>query len=282
MIFMARQGSGKGLDEDDLSRWEREFEEQFGGLRDTPAKDCGIEEIDPSKPGWEIFLHFQGVDPRVPDTQAYEDLKTLRHFAKMGIAKCEYKEGTKTVVLSYLADCGEEEFPEEYLELMRKYSPTAKAPQEARRGGAQPTLKATRDSASEIMAKANAMVLKPPIIRLMEDEESCTPPIIQNAPIGGQPQTNSGQPDQNLNVPDDVTFELPLDEKELAPILERCGCKSLEELIEKLKVLVGTEDLLLEHGELDGVYMINIYKDPKIKYTSPMYPEDVEFLNLLK
>ncbi len=255
---------------------------------DGQSMECRLEDVDPSRKGWEIFLKFRDCDPRTSGTQAHEDFKTLSHFAKLGIAKCEYQAGTKTVVLSYLEGCCDDEFPEEYIELMKKYQPTVKAPDTARKEAKIPQVPEPRGSTPQIITGMKQALLKQvPVIHTLEEYE----------------------------VPEDILVEIPLDSGKSARILGKMGCGSLEELIAILQRIADEEELLFQHSkpgaedgstvviqgaegddvevevvfeegdavdEPEGTYMINIYKDPKVKYSKPMDGKNMAFIHKLQ
>lgn len=251
---------------------------------DGQSMECRLEDIDPSRKGWEIFLKFRDCDPRQPGTKAYEDFKTLSHFAKLGIARCEYQAGTKTVVLSYLEGCCDDEFPEEYIELMKQYQPSVKAPETARKVVKIPQVPEPRGSTPQIISGMKEALLKQvPVIHTIEE----------------------------FVVPEDILLEIPLDSGKSARILDKVGCGSLEELIAILQGIADEEELLFQHSkpgaedggtvviqggegddvevevvfeegdavdEPEGTYMINIYKDPKVKYSKPMDGKNMAFI----
>ncbi len=238
-----------------------EIDKLFDRLINPDVKDCDIEDIDPSKPGWEIFLHFEGVDPRIPGTPAHEDYKTFKYLQNFCLAKVEYKEGTRTMSLSHLEGCCDDQFAPEHVTLMEKYSPTAKAPESCLKPQAKtlpppPISAKVRDSAAEILASAAALKETPPVIREV------------NSIIAPE------------EVPDDIVITLslaPEDAEELEDTLDKIMCIDLNDLIKKLQDIADEEELLFEHGAVEDstIYIINIYKNPKIKYRKPMDPKNM-------
>ncbi len=248
---MARQGlpsAGENLGEigDDV-------DSLFDDLENK--NKCELEEIDPSRPDWEIYLHFEK-DPQVEGAEGYEDFNTLKGFAKLGIAKCIYRPSNKTVTISYLEGCSEEEFPEEYLELMRKYNPRAKAPKESRRTLLPPTesaIKLTHDSTAEIMVRAGLMADNPPVIF------------------------------EAIEIPDDILITIPLKKQKLAEILQKTGCKDLKELVQKIFDLSDNENLEYEGGENDEdqTFVINLFKAGGQEYKDLMSAQNLAFLEMV-
>ncbi len=271
-----------------------EIDEMFDALVDNPGKNCALEDIDPSKPGWEIFLHFEQADPRIIGSSAHEDFLTFRHFAKLGIATAEYKEGTRTLVLSYLPGCSEEEFDPHHLEIMKRYNPQGKAdpqhqrkreiaqknhpetavdpapktqpsPQTVDAADIDPVRSSARDSASEILAAVSkGMAQKPPVIYEIKAE----------SPFTG----SAAEPEEKLKVPDDLLITLPVEGPDLEDILEATSCANLDELLGRLEAIAEEEELQFEAGEVDGLYIVNIYKNPSVEYSKPMDRHNMAFI----
>ena len=270
---------------------------------DGQSMECRLEDIDPSRKGWEIFLKFHDGDPRRPGSQAYEDFKTLSHFAKLGIARCEYQAGSKTVVLSYLEGCCDDEFPEEYIELMNKYQPRVKAPETARKGVKLPQVPEPRGSTPQIISgMKEALMRQVPVIHTIEVQ-------VQEAP-------RCTVIPEELVVHEDILLEIPLDREKLARILNKVGCRDLDDLIAILQRIADDEELLFQHSKPGGeegemlviqgsevgdevevevvfeegddapesgeTYMVNMYKDPKVKYTKPMDGGNMGFIHKLQ
>jgi hypothetical protein len=232
-------------------------------------RECKIEEIDPSKPGWEIKIFFDNNDPNVSDSQAEEDLEAFRQFQALGIARCEYRDKAKTVALSHLEGCCEDELDELHLKTIRRYRHVAKTLPENRRTDREDRIeaavKSSRDSAGEILAGVTrGLAARPPVIHEL-------PPTRRSA--GGtlviEPQAQNAA-EKHLEVPDDILITIPAEGTDLNEILAATGCKSLSALLEKLEDIADEEELCCEHGEADGLYIVNIYKNPNIGYHKPM------------
>lgn len=272
--------SGTATERDEVDEW-------FDALLSKPAKEpeltlpllqeCKIEEIDPSKPGWMITIFFDNNDPKVSDSQAEEDLEAFRQFRALGIAACEYSDKNKTVVLSYLEGCCEDELDEMHLRTIRRYRHVAKTIPENRRTERKDELEAavqsSRDSASQILAGVTrGMAVRPPVIHEM-------PPTRRSG--GGtlviEPQDHNPE-QKRLEVPDDILITIPAEGQDLNEILAATGCKSLSALLEKLENIADEEELCCEHGEADGLYIVNIYKNPSISYRNPMDAQNMSFI----
>lgn len=269
-----------------------EVDDMFDALLSKPEDKlkeyvCELEEIDPSQKGWEVVLHFEETDPKIPGTQAHEDLQTFTYFIKLWIANCEYKEDTNTAVFTHIDGCFEDQFADEHLKLMRRYTPKATATPEIRRipkkeDAVPSTTNSLRDSASRILLEVtNDLTTRPPIIR-----DSSTPgaPVIR-VPMAADPdqvpaapQTQRSPEERRLEVPDDLLITLPLEGPDLEDMLEATSCTNLDEVLEKLRGIAEEEELLFEHGEADGIYIVNIYKDKKVKYLKPLDAKNMAFI----
>lgn len=243
-------------------------------------QECKIEEVDLSKPGWEIRIFFDNNNPMVSDSQAEEDLETFRHFPKLCIANCKYDDRSRMAVLSYVEGCGQEELDEEHLKIISRYRHVARTLPENRRAGRKDPLessvKSVRDSASQILAGVSkALAANPPVIHDL-------PPTKRSEMLSVDvPPAAESTEHQGLEVPDDILITFPSEGEALTEMLEATGCRSLNGLLERLEDIADEEELLCEHGEADGVYIVNIFKNPAIRYLKPMDAQNIAFIKKL-
>lgn len=243
----------------------------FDKLVSGEAKECDIDDIDPSRPGWEIFLHFGDVDPRIPGTRAHDDFTTFKYLEKFCVAKSEYKEGTRVLVLSYLDGCCENEFSPEHIALMKKYSPRAKAHEEDQKSAAKtlpppPSIAArTRDSAADLLANLRVMGSKPPIIReigVIEAPPQHMPPVIEEA-----------------HAPHDYLITIPMKGDDLADILEAVNCADVDGLLQKLEAIADEEKMAFTCAYDDEQnYLVNIYKKAGEQYEKSISHQNLIFI----
>lgn len=272
---MARQGLGQGQNDPETPEKD-EVDELFDKIE---AKECDIDDIDPSKKGWEIFIHFGDVDPRISGTEAHDDFTTFTYLEKFCLAKCEYKEGTRTLVLSYLDGCCEDQFSPEHIQLMQKYSPHARAPEHDQKSAAKtlpppPSIKVnTRDSAADILASVGAMQSKPPIIREISD-------FIDNAIDTALAVAEKIPPEKpkNPEIPDDYLITIPMKGTDLEDMLEAVKCADVDELLKKLEEIAAEENLEFMCAMDEENYLVNIYKKTGSEYQKPMSHKNLVFI----
>lgn len=116
------------------------FDEWFNEVLKDPDDCADLSDINPSKPGWSIRLHFDD-DPRKgpKDSQASEDYEQLMELQKIGFFET-FIEGAAplmVLVVKHKEDTGTNEFSKDQLELFHRYRPLAKAPTEARHSSHQ-------------------------------------------------------------------------------------------------------------------------------------------------
>ena len=228
---------GSRSDDSDLG----DFDQMFEGLQDTSF--CTPELIDPSKSGWEIILHFDDQSPDIRGTQAYEDMKLISNLTNFGYAKINYTRSTRTVVISPLENCSEEQFEDDILDILKRYRLLAKAPLESRRSQQPPATPNT-------IAAINAATMKSLEIDMVgfDSEEA------QQMYAFGFEQIIC-----TISVSD----------------------PKLNEKIEKLNKLAEEEELDIILDSQGDEYAIIISKDPIIAYIKTMNPANVTYLDKL-
>lgn len=139
------------------SDFDDDFEKMWAENVESKTTLCSVGDIDPSQPGWEIVLHYEGKDPEKSEGKLGEDYRFLLSLQDIGILKVELIESRNIIVLSHEDGCPLEQFIREQRELFERYSPVANAPQSARRKLGQ------REEAETVRPPADdAPTLRPP------------------------------------------------------------------------------------------------------------------------
>jgi len=114
------------LDEDELI----EVDDDFDGIIERGVQQMEqknhtitIEEIDPSRLGWEIKITFPdskglNVDKRL---QMHEDYQTLKSMFAQGYGLMTADSATRTVTLKSASNVQHKKFPKQFIELTKKY-----------------------------------------------------------------------------------------------------------------------------------------------------------------
>lgn len=132
---MAHQKLPSHLDVDEAA-----FEAMFSDIENNP-EICSLEQIDPSRAGWEVILHFDDSDPKSHLTETGRDYWKLEQWSALGHFQLTYARSPNPVVtLTHSEDCTYNCFSAEEIALMNKYRPLAKAAQEIRRRIGPPPL----------------------------------------------------------------------------------------------------------------------------------------------
>lgn len=239
----------KSTDDLDLGN----FDEMFSSLEDTNF--CAPELINPSKPDWEIILHFDDQNPEIKGTPAHEDMKLITNLTNFGYACVSYTRATRTVVISPLKDCCEDQFEEDILEILKKYRLMAKAPPESRR----------KEQTTEILPVTNPASANPEI--------TATVYSIARAMAVVQPAIKGiiGFDSEECEKIYQFDFE------ELVCTIPASDPGLLDKL-DKLQKLAEEEELDLVTDEQGGEYAVILSKLSQVTYTKTMNPENVIFL----
>lgn len=125
---MTNQKLPSNLDVDEVA-----FEKMFEAIEHNP-EICKLEEIDPSKPGWEVVLYFDDLDPQAFETEVGRDYWKLEQWSALGHFALSFsRKPNPVVVLSHDENCEYQSLNAEELSIMKKYRPLVKAPQAIRR-----------------------------------------------------------------------------------------------------------------------------------------------------
>ena len=157
---------------EDLS--EGEVDDLLSGFNDMVKNPniCSLEEIDISKPGWEVVLHFDDSDPRQPDSLAARDLWRLEEWSAIGLFEITVQHSPHTVVnLKYDENCLSKKFSPDQLVIFNKYRPSASALQSGRRLPDADTKEKVETVLADVQIESVEAVVEQEIEVNLEDED---------------------------------------------------------------------------------------------------------------
>ena len=94
---------------------------------------CELLEINPSKPGWQVVLHFDDQEFETLGNPAQKDLWMIQQWEGLGSFTVEVRKvPNRVVTLTFNEDCDVDCFSSDQLRIFSKYRPTPTAPLAAR------------------------------------------------------------------------------------------------------------------------------------------------------
>lgn len=108
-----------------------DFDKAFEELENPDL--CDLLEVNPSKPGWQVVLHFDDQEFDTLGTLAQKDLWMIQQWEGLGSFAVEVRKvPNRTVTLTFNEECGVDQFSPDQLRIFSKYRPTSTAPAEFR------------------------------------------------------------------------------------------------------------------------------------------------------
>lgn len=222
------------------------FEKMMGN-----SNICSLEEIDISRPNWEVVLHFDDKDPRKTGSAAAKDYWKLEEWSAIGIFQMDSQRAPATVVtLRYDENCGSDKFSPEQIALFKKYRPLISAPPASRR---------LPDVGTKVQIEAALVVL---LAGPKEDVYETVNPEDEGVSLVEE---------DSLNKIFEIDFELL--------ILKFPGdTEGLEAILTRLKMIAVDEELDIEIARAFEPIEIYISKNDEVTYRKTLDAESLQYL----
>lgn len=224
-----------------------DFDKAFEELENPDL--CQLMEINPSKLGWQVVLHFDDQEFEVLGTAAQKDLWMIQQWEGLGSFTVEVRKvPNRTVTLTFNEDCGVDYFSPDQLRIFSKYRPTATAPLASRHVSKAPQAASLIDEIDE--DNPRAMIAN--VHQLVGDE--CMDVF----------------DDEVVIVDEDEAIRLRGFKFELVELHLNPKDQNYEAALEKIGKIADEEELDINIDPMPARTLVYLYRQDGVNYAKPM------------
>ena len=263
----------------------------------SPGHPCRVEDIDLSKPGWEIELHFE----KTTNRQTVVDMNKLQELKTFGLAEIDYSKDGRTLTLSYVKGCREKQIPQIYTAIMKRYFPRAVTskdsdlpPTQEKPPVSMPTVPRDATGASRELVEQKG-IAKTSIANLLDQFHQQTLALTStiNATTRSPPEIPTSSNEfhaqterEEVKDPDLIIIKLPhqaggRDQILIQSILQATDCDNYKVIRQRLKAIADEEKWLYEFKTYTDFDIIEIRKRPGLEYKKTISAANMRFIRKL-